>query len=70
MIAVDRASGRPLWRFATEGAAHDFAFNENDTRSVVTAPIVVGDTVIAGGRDGNIYGIDSRDREAALARNP
>jgi outer membrane protein assembly factor BamB len=60
IIAVDRASGRPLWRFATEGAAHSFSFNDNDARSVVTAPIVEGNLVIAGGRDGNIYGIDLR----------
>lgn len=60
VIAVDRATGRRLWRFATEGAAHDFAFGDNDTRSAVTRPIAIGDTVIAGGRDGNIYGIDLR----------
>ncbi len=60
VVAVDRASGRRLWRFATEGAAHDFSFKDNDTRSVVTAAIVTGDVVIAGGRDGNIYGIDKR----------
>lgn len=58
VIAVDRSSGRRLWQFATEGAAHDFSFGDNDTRSVVTAPIVAGNIVIAGGRDGNIYGID------------
>lgn len=58
VVAVDRASGKVRWRFATAGAAHDFAFKQNDTRSVVTAPIVTSDTVIAGGRDGNIYGID------------
>ena len=59
MIAVDR-SGRQRWRFATVGAAHDFAFKNNDTRSVVTEPVVVGGIVIAGSRDGNIYGIDLR----------
>lgn len=58
VVAVDRSNGRILWRFATEGAAHDFSFKDNDTRSVVTAPIVIGDIVIAGGRDGNVYGID------------
>ena len=57
VIAVDRA-GRERWRFATVGAAHDFSVKNNDTRSVVTMPLVDGDTVIAGGRDGNIYGID------------
>ena len=35
VIAVDR-SGRQRWRFATVGAAHDFSFKNNDTRSVVT----------------------------------
>lgn len=59
VIAVDR-SGHVRWRFATVGAGQDFSFKNNDTRSVVTMPIVSGDTVIAGGRDGNIYGIDLR----------
>jgi outer membrane protein assembly factor BamB len=59
VIAVDR-NGRQRWRFATVGAAHDFSFKNNDTRSVVTQPIVVGNVVIAGGRDGNICGIDLR----------
>lgn len=58
VIALDRTNGRQLWRFATVGAAHDFSFKQNDTRSVVTRPVVAGSTVIAGGRDGNIYGID------------
>jgi outer membrane protein assembly factor BamB len=60
VVALDRRSGGELWRFATKGAAQDFSFKDNDTRSVVTAPIIVGDTVIAGGRDGYIYGIDRR----------
>jgi eukaryotic-like serine/threonine-protein kinase len=58
VLAFDRGSGRHLWDFATDGAAHDFAFKNNDTRSVVTEPILAGNTVIAGGRDGNVYGID------------
>lgn len=61
IIALDRESGRQLWKFATVGAAQDFSFKHNDTRSVVTQPIAVGDVVIAGGRDGNIYGIDLRN---------
>lgn len=60
VVALDSRDGHPLWDFATEGAAHDFSFKDNDTRSVVTAPIVEGDLVIAGGRDGNLYGIDLR----------
>jgi eukaryotic-like serine/threonine-protein kinase len=58
VIALDSRDGHQLWKFASEGAAHDFAFKHNDTRSIVTPPILVGQTVIAGGRDGNIYGID------------
>jgi outer membrane protein assembly factor BamB len=58
VVALDRRNGQRLWSFATIGAAHDYAFKHNDTRSVVTEPIVVRDTVIAGGRDGNIYGVD------------
>jgi len=58
VVALDRKDGHQLWKFATEGAAHDYSFKHNDTRSVVTEPIAVGTLVIAGGRDGNIYGID------------
>jgi outer membrane protein assembly factor BamB len=58
-VALDRRDGRRLWTFATEGAAHDFAFKHNDTRSVVTQPILVGRTVVVGGRDGNVYGVDA-----------
>ncbi|MEO6579868.1 MAG: PQQ-binding-like beta-propeller repeat protein [Sphingomicrobium sp.] len=58
VIALDARSGRKLWDFATVGAAQDFAFKDNDTRSVITAPIIAGGLVIAGGRDGNVYGID------------
>ena len=60
VIALARRDGRQMWKFATVGAAHDFSFKHNDTRSVVTQPILVRDVVIAGGRDGNIYGIDLR----------
>ena len=59
VLAFGKADGKRKWTFATQGAAHDFSLKENDTRSVVTAPIAVGNVVIAGGRDGNIYGIDA-----------
>lgn len=58
VIALDRATGKRLWDFATQGAAQDFSFKGNDTRSVITAPIIQDGIVVAGGRDGNVYGID------------
>ena len=58
VIAFDHHDGRLLWDFATDGAGHEFSFKSNDTRSVVTSPIIIGGLVVAGGRDGNIYGID------------
>ena len=63
VVALNRADGRQLWKFATVGAGQDFSFKHNDTRSVVTQPTVAGGIVIAGGRDGNIYGIDLRTGE-------
>jgi outer membrane protein assembly factor BamB len=60
VIAVDRHTGKRLWSFATQGAAQPFSLKQNDTRSVVTAPILAGGIVIAGGRDGNVYGINLR----------
>lgn len=59
VIAVSANTGARLWSFDTRGARQPFSFKDNDTRSVVTEPIVVGKIVIAGGRDGNIYGIDA-----------
>ena len=63
VVALSRADGHQLWKFATVGAGQDFSFKHNDTRSVVTQPIMAGGIVIAGGRDGNIYGIDLRTGE-------
>jgi len=58
VIAVDATSGRERWRFATDGAAHSFADQGNDTTSVFASPTVAGALVTIGGRDGQLYALD------------
>jgi eukaryotic-like serine/threonine-protein kinase len=58
IVAFDRLTGKQLWKFKTQGGSQDFSFKDNDTRSIMTAPTIAGDVVIAGGRDGNLYGLN------------
>lgn len=60
--ALRARDGAALWSFATDGAAHAFADQGNDTTSVVASPTIVGsgaDALVAvGGRDGMLYALD------------
>jgi outer membrane protein assembly factor BamB len=60
--ALRARDGAALWSFATDGAAHTFADQGNDTTSVVASPTIVGsgaDALVAvGGRDGMLYALD------------
>jgi outer membrane protein assembly factor BamB len=58
VIALNRANGTPRWKYATQGAAHVFADAGNDTTSIVTSPSISDGIVVAGARDGFLYGID------------
>jgi WD40 repeat protein len=53
------ADGAPIWRFATQGAAHTFADAGNDTTSVMASPTFAGDVVAVGARDGYLYALDA-----------
>lgn len=63
--ALRARDGAALWSFATDGAAHKFADQGNDTTSVVASPTIAGsgpDAVVAvGGRDGMLYALDLAD---------
>ena len=58
VVALDRRTGAPRWRFATDGAAHQFSDKQNDTTSVFGSPSIADGVVTIGGRDGQIYGLD------------
>lgn len=57
VMAVDRNSGALRWKFATKGVSNKFEDKQNDTTSVYASPTIIGDTVVIGGRDGQIYGL-------------
>lgn len=52
MAAVDLGSGRVLWD-------HRFQTADKDYRRAYPAPVLDGDVVLAGGRDGVLYALDS-----------
>ena len=56
--AVDAKDGTLRWDFASEGAAHKFADAGNDTTAIVDSPVIAGDEVVVGGRDGFIYALE------------
>jgi outer membrane protein assembly factor BamB len=58
VVAVDAASGAARWSFASDGAAHSFADQGNDTTSIVATPTIAGALVSVGARDGNLYTLD------------
>jgi hypothetical protein len=58
VISLDRATGAVRWRFATEGASHNFETANNDTTSVFASPTIADNVVTVGGRDAMLYGLD------------
>jgi len=57
-FAVDLHSGKQKWRFTTEGHVLDNTKFGFDRRAVIAAPVVVGDKLLFGGRDGFAYCLD------------
>ncbi len=58
LFAIDTHNGRQLWRFLTVGHGlknEDFGY---DRRAIIASPVVTGDKVIVGGRDGFLYAVD------------
>ncbi len=56
--ALRLADGADAWTFATDGASRHFEDVGNDTTAVPASPTLVGDTVVIGGRDGQLYALD------------
>lgn len=64
VYAINAANGQKIWQFATAGAEYtssDFGF---DRKSIYTKPILIGDALIIGARDGNVYSIDINTQTA------
>ena len=58
LFAIDLRSGKQEWCFKTEGHSlqnEKFGF---DRRAIIAAPVVIGNKVIVGGRDGFLYAVD------------
>ena len=64
VYVLNAVSGNLLWTFETDGVQYnpdDFGF---DRKSIYPTPILVGDILIIGSRDGNVYAIDTQTRTA------
>lgn len=57
---IATSTGRELWQFATDGASHDFALQQNDTTSIYASPSIADGVVAVGARDAYLYGLDLR----------
>jgi len=58
VYVLDTHNGDLLWKFETRGATYDsykFGFNRN---SINTQPIIAGNLLVFGSRDGNTYAVD------------
>lgn len=59
LYALDKSTGKQLWQFAING---DTMRNENfgfDRKAIIASPAIAANTVVIGGRDGFLYGIDA-----------
>ena len=56
--AADLASGQERWHFDTEGHALESAKFGFDRRTIQSSPVVAGDLVLFGARDGFLYALD------------
>ena len=57
--AADLATGRERWHFDTEGYRLESAKFGFDRRTIQSSPVVAGDLVLFGARDGFLYALDS-----------
>ena len=59
VFAVDKESGKELWKFETAGATLDFKSAGYDRTSLLGSPSYKNGAVLVGGRDGFLYAIDA-----------
>ncbi len=58
LFAIDTHNGKQLWRFSTVGHGLKSENYGYDRRAIIASPVVTGDKVIVGGRDGFLYAVD------------
>ncbi len=58
--AADLRTGRERWRFDTEGHQLESAKFGYDRRTIQSSPVIAGDLVVFGARDGFLYALDRR----------
>ena len=58
LYALDAESGALRWKFATQGAGLDSEKAGFDRTSIIASPTVLRESVVVGGRDGFLYGVD------------
>ena len=69
LYAIKPETGKLLWKFATKGITYnskDFGF---DRLSIFTQPLIKGNLLILGSRDGNVYAIDLKSHREKWAFN-
>lgn len=60
LYALGAADGKELWKFMIAGNAmknEDFGF---DRRAIISSPVIAGDKILAGGRDGFLYAVNKQ----------
>ncbi len=58
-FALDKATGKEVWRFAADGVQLNFEDAGYDRTSILGSPSLQGNTFIFGARDGFFYGVDA-----------
>ena len=58
VYAIDVATGKTRWTYSTAGVELMSAQFGYDRRSIQSSPVVAGDRLLIGARDGNLYALD------------
>ncbi len=58
LFALNAATGKQLWRFLIVGHSLNNVKFGYDRRAIIASPVVFGNNVIVGGRDGFLYAVD------------
>lgn len=69
VYVLDAGTGSLQWTFATDGHSLNPDDYSYDRKSIYTQPILVGNTLVIGSRDGNVYAIDVVTRSLKWQRS-
>jgi outer membrane protein assembly factor BamB len=65
LLALDRRTGAPRWRFETGPALLDFLLYRAEAKGHSSSPLLAGTVLYFGGHDGHVYALDRRDGAVA-----